>query len=65
MDAARGVGLHLGERGRGIDRAVPNEAVAPAAGSEVVKGAGHRIAEDVLAVEEAPSEAVEDSGMWA
>jgi hypothetical protein len=63
MHAARGVGLHVGECGRGVDRAVPDEAIAPAAGSEVAKGAGHRIAEDVLAVEEAPSEAVEDSGM--
>ena len=63
MDAARGVGLHLCERSCGIDRAVPDEAVPPASRSQVVEGAGHRIAEDVLAIEEAPSEAVEDCGM--
>ena len=63
MEAARGVGLHLCKRGCGIDRAVPDEAVTAQAGGEVVKGAGHRIAEDVLAIQEAPSEAVEDSGM--
>ena len=63
MDVARGVGLHFYERSCGVDRAVPDEAVPPAPRSEVVKGAGHRIAEDVLAIEEAPSEAVEDGGM--
>jgi hypothetical protein len=63
MDAAGGVGLHLYERGCGIHRAVPDEAVPPASGSEVVKGAGHRIAEDVFVIEEAPREAVEDGGM--
>ena len=49
MDAARGVGLHLCERGGGIDRAVPDEAVTSAARSQIVKGSGHRITEDVLA----------------
>ena len=63
MDAAGGVGLHLCERSCGIDRAVPDEAVPPASGSEVVKGAGHRLAEDVLVIEEAPSEAAENGGM--
>jgi hypothetical protein len=63
MDGARDVGLHLRERRSGLDWAVPDEAEPPASGREVVKGAGHRIAEDVLAIEEAPSEAVEDGGM--
>ena len=63
MDAARGVGLHLCERGGGIDRAVPDEAVTSAARSQIVEGAGHRITEDVLAIQETPSEAMEDSGM--
>ena len=63
VDVAGGVGLHLGERGRGVDGAVPDEAVTPAPGGEVVKSAGRRITKDVLAIEEAPSEAVEDSSM--
>ena len=62
MDAARSVGLHLSER-RSVDRAVPDEAVAAPSGSKVVKRAGRRIAEDVFAIEEAPSEAVKDGAM--
>src|SRR4029077_6879673 len=63
MDAARGVGLHLREGRSGVDRAIPYEAKPSASGSEVVKRAGHRIAEDMLAIEQSPSEAVKDGGM--
>ena len=54
MDAARSVGLHLRQRRSGVDWAVPDEAEPPASGRDVVKGARHGIAEDVLAIEEAP-----------
>src|SRR5580698_8934216 len=63
MDAALGVRLHLGERRSRLDRAIPYEAEPPASRSGIVKRAGHRIAKDMLAIEQSPSEAVKDGGM--
>ena len=63
MQAAGGISLHLAQARLGVERPVPDEAIAPPTGREIVACARYGITEDVLAGDQSPREAVKNCGM--